>query len=337
MKISYNCIIRSIFLSLGLGIFSLQSSASEPTFKASLDSAYIIMGKQTTLHLEITEDSSIKGNLPIINSETDTIIAPVEIIKRLSADTADLGNNRRQIKQDIIIQSFDSGLYTLPPILYTVGNDTFKSNELVLKVIPVPVDSMPTIHGQANVIAPNTRWYDFLPDFITDNWGWILLAILIITGAVLAILFRKKEVSLPLVPRKKPIPPYELAMQQLVVLRDEKLCERGQEKEFYTRLTDILRVYIDTRFGINAMEMTSTQIVDALNKNAETAEPNKYMRQILEIADFVKFAKVRPLPDDNVKSFNWATKFVEDTKPVEINEAANEKNEDTNVEPKVKE
>lgn len=106
-------------------------------------------------------------------------------------------------------------------------------------------------------------------------------------------------------------------MQQLSELKEAKLCEKGQEKEFYTRLTDILRVYIDTRFGINAMEMTSSQIIEALNSNEISKEPNKYMKQILETADFVKFAKVRPLPEDNTKSFNWATQFVVDTKPIE--------------------
>lgn len=311
--------IYNLFVSVVL-LFSASAvplSAADITVKAELDSAYIIMGKQTTLHIEITEDEEVNGVLPLANPSVDTIISRIEIIERSNADTSSLGNNRRLIKQNFIIQSFDSGLYTLPPVKYIVDNDTFKSNVQILKVIPVAVDSLPTIHGQANVIAPNTRWYDYLPDFITDYWGWILLSILLIAGIVILILFRKKEIKLPLMPQKKPIPPYELAIQQLTKLREEKLCERGQEKEFYTRLIDILRVYLDTRFGINAMEMTSTQIIDALNSNEEVSESRKYIKQILEIADFVKFAKVRPLPDDNIKSFNWATQFVEETKPVE--------------------
>lgn len=315
MRKIYNIIYRSIFVMMLC--FMPYTILANTAIKASLDSAYIIMGKQTTLHIEIIEDISSNGILPINDERIDTIIKPIEIISRGISDTIDLQNNRRQINQDIIIQSFDSGLYAIPPILYITNNDSFKSNELALKVIPVPVDSMATINGQAGVIYPNTKWYDYLPDFITDNWGWILLAIIIISGAIVYCLTRKKEVSIPLIPRKKPIPPHELAMQQLSNLKEAKLCEKGQEKEFYTRLTDILRVYIDTRFGINAMEMTSSQIIEALNRNEISKEPNKYMKQVLEIADFVKFAKVRPLPEDNTKSFNWATQFVVDTKPVE--------------------
>lgn len=288
------------------------------SLKASLDSAHIIMGKQTTLHIEIVDNNGGNGVLPILDA--DTIIAEIEVISKSQADTIDLENNRRQINQDIIIQSFDSGLYTIPPIQYIVGKDTFKANPLALKVIPVSVDSLQTIHGQADVIYPNSRWYDFLPDFITDYWGWILVVIIIILGAIFALLLYKKKLPIALTPAQKEIPPYELAMQLLERLRDEKLCERGQEKEFYTRLTDILRSYIDSRFGINAMEMTSTQIIESLNSNNETVDSKSYVEQVLEIADFVKFAKVRPLPDDNVKSYNWAIQFVKETKPIEESE-----------------
>ncbi len=105
-------------------------------------------------------------------------------------------------------------------------------------------------------------------------------------------------------------------MQRLETLRTENLCDKGQEKEYYTRLTDILRSYLDTRFGINAMEMTSSQIVKSLRNNEETRMPEKYMSRVLEIADFVKFAKARPLPEDNAASFRSAPQFVEDTKPL---------------------
>ena len=89
------------------------------SLKASLDSAHLIMGKQTSLHIEIVDNNGVNGVLPILNA--DTIIAEIEVISKSQADTIDLENNRRQINQDIIIQSFDSGLYTIPPIQYIVG------------------------------------------------------------------------------------------------------------------------------------------------------------------------------------------------------------------------
>ncbi len=278
----------------------------------SVDSAYIIMGKQTALHLEVLDDNK-SGRILLDN---DTLVKEVEVVKMLTADTADLGNNRYQIKQDIIIQSFDSGLYTLPPIQYVRGNDTLASNTVILKVLPVPVDTLQTIHGYADVVTPAFHFFDFIPDFITDNWGWILLGLLLLAATVVAYCIMTKRVKIQITPPKKPVPPYQLAIENLNRLKEERLCERGQEKEYYTRLTDILRIYLEQRFGINAMEMTSSQIITSLYANEETKRPISYMRQVLEIADFVKFAKVRPLPDDNVKSFNSAVEFIEATKPV---------------------
>jgi hypothetical protein len=105
-------------------------------------------------------------------------------------------------------------------------------------------------------------------------------------------------------------------MEALNKLRERHLPENGKDKEYYTSLVDILRQYLQRRFSINAMEMSSTQILASLRSNPETRDNQPRIKQILEIADFVKFAKVRPLPDDNVKSYNIVVNFVETTKPV---------------------
>lgn len=115
----------------------------------------------------------------------------------------------------------------------------------------------------------------------------------------------------------RPEPPYDVAIAKLSRLREEQLCEQGLQKEYYTRLTDILREYLDRRFGINAMEMTSTQIRQALNSSKGEIMSKELVEQVLEIADFVKFAKAQPLGDDNIKAYEAARKFVEDTKPAE--------------------
>lgn len=305
-------------------------AAAPVSITASLDSAYILMGKQTALKLDIVQDRGVQG--VFINNNGDTLTREVEVIRALKPDTTDLGSNREEIKRELIIQSFDSGLYTIPPFVYVAGNDTFTSNALALKVMPVAVDSMATIHDYAGVAKPNTRIWDYLPDFIVEYW-WIFLIVLLLAAALFVWLrYIKGKKAIPLVPKKKPVPPYEVAMQALNRLKSEKLCENGHEKEYYTRLTEILRIYLDKRFGINAMEMTSTQIMQQLRSNDDTKTSAPVMKQILEMADFVKFAKVRPLPDDNQKAFANAVTFVENTRPVEQPAAEND-----NPQPKVTE
>ena len=295
---------------------SFVAIAQSATITTKLDSAYILMGKQTTLHLDVVTVKDVNGEL--IKYELDKIVPEVEIIKEGEFDTINIGNGRLQIKQDITIQSFDSGLYTLPPFKYKLNNDTIYSNELVLKVIPVNVDSMTSILGyQDDVFQYDSKWYDILPDFITDYWYWIII-VLILFVVVLYIIFRliqRQPIISPII-KKKIIPPYELALQKISQLKEAKLWEKGHEKEYYTQLIDIIREYLVLRFNINAMEMTSSQILYAL-KSCENAQNSiSYMDELLSLTDFVKFAKFSPLPDENIKAMNLAIKFLEETKPI---------------------
>lgn len=302
-----------IILTASLLLWAPSASGAGAKLEQKLDSAYILMGKTSTINVELIKTGTTPGNLVI---QDGAYPAEVELHPG-DGDTTDLGGDRWQIRRRLVIQSFDSGLYTLPPILYIEGGDTIASGTLALKVVPVDVDSLKDIHDYAPVYDAGSKWYDSLPDWLVDYWYWILLALLSAGAAIWYYVVRHKkpqqtEVKTP----KVVVPPYELAIQRLEELRSEHLPENGREREYYTRLTEILRIYLQDRFGINAMEMTSGQILHALESNSETRMSRPAMNQILEMADFVKFAKVRPLPDDNVKVFNAAIKFVEATKPL---------------------
>jgi hypothetical protein len=187
----------------------------------------------------------------------------------------------------------------------------------------VAIDSIYTsIYDYADLENVESKWFDILPNWVIDYWGLILIIFVIILG-IIAVIYILKSKGKSIIPRKKVIPPYELAMIKLTKLKELRLCENGQEKEFYTQLTDILREYLTGRFNINAMEMTTTQIINSLKSNKESQVTNNNMELILEMADFVKFAKVRPLPDDNTKVYQAAIQFVTDTKPEEILENNN--------------
>ncbi|MCM1162647.1 MAG: cell wall anchor protein [Muribaculaceae bacterium] len=324
----------SFLMAVMLAIFSIGTiNAAPATLKVSMDSAYLLMGKATPIHIELVADRDTHGNLVI---PTDSMCGGVEILKQLVADTTDLGNNRMELNGEILIQSFDSGTYQLKPILFIEGQETIASPRLALKVIPAMVDSLTTIHDYADVVDVNRRLVDYLPDFLADYGLWLIaIAVVLLAAWFVMRRFMKKNVAEEkiIIPSK---PPYEAAREALMALRQQNLCEQGREKEYYTELTDILRNYLSRRFGINAMEMTSSQIRSILNSNETTRPSKRYVDQVLEIADFVKFAKMRPLPDDNVRAFNSALQFVEDTKPAPEPEATPEAKENTEGEVKPK-
>lgn len=277
---------------------------------ARMDSAVIWMGEQTSIKIELVQD---KGELALLAIPGDTLAAGVEVITVTPGDTAEIKNGRIQIDREIIVTSFDSGFYYIPPIKYVLDSDTFASQPLSLKVAPVPVDtvSIDNLKQIKEVRSPRFVLWDYIPGYV-----WIIIAGLLLVAAGAYLYYRYFRNRSAIEAEAGPqIPPYDRAMQALQALREEKLWQGGQDKQYYTRLTDILREYLDGRFSINAMEMTSTEILAALRKNNETKVVEKHMKEILNVADFVKFAKMRPLADDNEASMRYAVAFVEETRP----------------------
>lgn len=310
--------------------------ANQTIVTAKMDSATLLMGKKTSIHLEIVQDKGLKGFLQGENAFPDTLNSYIEVSKRLDSDTIDLGNNRMQINKEIIIQSFDSGMYAIPPFKFIIGDDTFKSDILSLKVIPVKVDSLQTIHDFKPVEAPEFHFSDLFPEFLLKYWWLILLIQLLLIGGLYSYFRWFRKGVIPFIKKSEIfIPPYDEAIMKLTQLKSEKLWEAGQDKEYFTRLTDILRNYLDRRFGINAMEMTTSQIMSVLRKNEETMPVNDQLNKILDMADFVKFAKMRPLPEDNEVAYQRAVNFVNETKPIEVptddkEQSINSKREEVN-------
>lgn len=309
--------LKKIFFTavFACGIFAMAFAQGSVVVRAKLDSTVLLMGKQTALHLEVSQDKGAVGHL--VQETSPVLTDHVEVIERPEPDTVDLGNNRVQINRDLIIQSFDSGVYVIPPMEYVVGRDTFRCSHLTLKVLPVIVDSMTTVHDFKPVEGVPFKLFDWLPSFIADYW-WLYLIFIVVVAIIVFVYYKwLRHGEIPLKPQPKPLNPFEEAMQRLDSLKERQLWQSGQEKAYYTELTDILRNYIFRRFGVNAVEMTSGEIISALRKVEEAREMNEKLNSILQLADFVKFAKVRPLSDENEASFQRTVQYVENTKPVE--------------------
>lgn len=287
---------------------------------ASLDSANVLMGRTTVMHLKVEQNSSTRGYLPLFRVPSQTGYVgvcgdSVELRYPHQIDTVRDGN-RMTVNYAIIVQSFDSGTYQLPRVAFVEGVDTAWSGPLQLTVRPVVgVTADTPIADYANVADPeNSSIFDVLPDWMVNYW-WAILLALAACGAGFWI-WKRYQKNGTILPKKPEPTPNEVAEKSLQELKEKKLWEQGLEKEYYTELTDILRRYLYGRFGINAIEMTSRQILYALGANPDLREKRKMIRQILDMADFVKFAKVRPLPADNISAYDNAWKFVIETRPV---------------------
>jgi len=311
--------LGKILLSFVLFSCAIIASASQVSVQAKLDSVNLLMGNMTAVHLTVRQPKGVKVDFPLLRQIRDNGVIPicgdsVELRAPSRIDTVVSGNSLT-ITYDVPVQAFDSGYYRLPEFAFVANGDTVLSKSLGIKVVPVLAEASTPINDYASVSGPeNPSIFDWVPDWIVDLWWVIILVALAVVVAVYALRRYRRDGTL--LPRKPEPTPYEAAVAGLRELKEKKLWEQGMEKEYYTDLTDILRRYLYGRFGINAVEMTSRQILAALSKNKETSDKRTYFRQILDMADFVKFAKVRPLPDDNVLALDNAIRFVEETKPL---------------------
>jgi hypothetical protein len=146
-----------------------------------------------------------------------------------------------------------------------------------------------------------------------------LLGIILIAAIVFLVIYALSRINRnkPLFqrPPKPKLPPHVIALQELDKLKTEELWQHEKVKDYYTRLTDIVRVYIEDRFSIAAMEQTTFEILNSFKGEELQIEKKtvKELGDILELADFVKFAKLTPLPDENHKMLSNAYLFVKET------------------------
>lgn len=304
-------------------------AAAPVIVEARLDSAHLEMGRMGCLTVRVVSGQDAKGEFPMMRTATDEGIVgllsdTIELRMAAAADTLDLGSGRRQVTYRFPMQCFWPGTYSIPPIAYVSGGDTVLSNSPALKVIGPNVTANDTISPDVPPVGAYynnamEKWTDRIPDFLYYWWWAILAGLLVIAGTVWWLSRRMRRNPLNIfMPRSKPEPtPYEKAIRDLKTLRSGKLWENGQERQYFTRLTDILREYLQGRFGINAMEMTTDQVNRALRRDREAAGNKDYVERVLSMADFVKFAKMRPLPDDSIGAFEDALHFVEATRPEE--------------------
>lgn len=326
-------LILAILLNCICGI-QYQVIAQKATAKVSVHPFEISIGQQATVNLEVIAPKGQQFVLPVY---PDTLITGIEVLSVLKPDTI-YAHEVMTVSQKYIITSFDSALYHVPFIPVYDGKDTIRTNDFALKVVS-PQLSEATLKYLEEVNTQQTDSLDFnrlevydiktileAPFVWTDYWIYGLIFLLIVIGAILGryLYLKYKQNGGVLIKPKKIVLPHVVALSALDQVREKKLWQQGREKEYYTEVTDILRTYIEDRYGVNAMEMTSDEILSVLHGFLESDSSYKELGQILKLADLVKFAKYKPFPDENDLSLVNSYLFVNQTKREPVQEEPDE-------------
>ena len=303
---------RYLFLITLLVTLAGRVTAQSVTVDATIDSLQILIGEQAKIKLQVSLDTDKRAVFP---AYTDTLVRGVEIIDVAKPDTQLLNDGRRSlITQEYTITSFDSALYYLPPMEVTVDNKPYRSKALALKVYSMPVD---TLHPD-QFFGPKTVMQ---APFAWEDWYVTIACVLLFVPFLLLLIYLVKRIrdNKPIIRKVKvepKLPPHQLAMQEIERIKNEKVWQKGEPKEYYTELTDTLRVYIKERFGFNALEMTSSEIIDKLLEMKDK-EAISDLRELFQTADLVKFAKHNPMMNENDANLINAFDYINDTKEKE--------------------
>lgn len=294
--------------------------AQQFTVSSQLDSASIQIGEQARLRLSVAQPTNLQVSIPILS---DTITKGIEIVEIVKADTISLSDSRIQVNYDYLITSFDSGFYFIPSYTYAAAGDTLSTAPLGLSVTTVTVN--PEI-DDIKTIKPIMDAPFYWSELFT--WvGYFLLAFLVVSLIIFVLLKYVLKKKVPFIDQtpQPVIPPHIVALEKLEEIKVQKIWQCGDIKVFYTQVTDVLRVYLEGRFGINAMELTSDEIMALVKKEPGLNEVRAALKDLLTLADLVKFAKMVPIENQNERSLLIAFDVVDKTKPIEEAAVENEK------------
>lgn len=236
------------------------------------------------------------ADTPVSFPEGQTF-APLEMVKTRAADTLRDGGKYRLVKEYYLTQ-FDEGKYTIPSQKIRINNKDYFTDSLLVEVHTVAIDTL------------KQPLYDIKP--IQDvkkpftSYGWILTIIaavllLLIVAFVYFVFIRKKK--FPFLQTQKKLPPFDRAIQDLKELQNSKYLIQSQHKEYYTRLTDIVKAYLEEEVHILAKESTTDELLTKINLLQEKGKLNlnqetiTNLKRVLQTADLVKFAKNKPSDD----------------------------------------
>ncbi len=246
----------------------------------------------------------------------------VEVVFPWILDTLDFQKGRKgepgvfTLEGSVVITSFDEGRYDLPPISVLRQNgsgsvDTLVFDPQVLEVKTIPVDTSSfKLHDIKGQIRYPLTFREIFPYLLAASAGAGLIAL-----AVWLILKRRKKALAGLL-RKEPA--HIVALRKLDHLRGNKYWGADKQKIFYSGVTDALREYIVSRYGVSAMEMTTKEIFDGLERKDIPADLFGEVKALFERADFVKFAKYVATEEENASAVPVAVKFVTQTYQSEI-------------------
>lgn len=246
----------------------------------------------------------------------------IQIVQSWKTDTLEISRKLglQHLRSTVKITSFDEGEYVLPAFnvirhLPDGSCDTLAFEGKDIFVCSMPVDTATfEIHPIKGQMQYPVTFREVAP------WLGVSLAFACLVAAVVYVIrkYRKKQDELQYAD-----PPHIVALRKLDSYRGDKYWEASKQKQFYSGVTDALREYIAARYAVNAMEMTTAQMLAAMKDCDVPEDLMAELKALFERSDYVKFAKHVASEQENASVLPFSVKFVTSTYQQEIKEESN--------------
>ena len=299
---------RIIFL-IALVASTLQMTA-QVSVEAMIDSIQIFVGQQAHVTLTANAKENAKIEFPQFKP-TEYITPGVEVLSSRELEKKEQDNGFVARSMVYTLTSFDDTLYYLPPMTVKIDGQPYQSKSLALKVLTIEVDTtnVEQFFGPKDVQDNPFLWSDWSLSF----WLSVLLLVLLAFCYYLYLRLRDNKPIISRIRIIKRLLPQQKALKEIEQIKADKMVASENSKEYYTKLTDTLRKYIEERYGFNAMEMTSSEIIEKLMTTQDDTALSE-LRHLFLTADLVKFAKYSTLINENDQNLVNAIEFINQTK-----------------------
>lgn len=298
-----------------LFILISQIALAQPSVDTKIDSTNMMIGEQMKMEVKVKHSKTTEVLMP----KSVKLGGNVEVLSERDS-TAKISEEEMVTSKAMMITSFDSGVYEIPSIPIPVkeenGNwDTVFSKAMQLTVASPVIDTTQDFAPIKDIFQePMSFKEDILPIILTV-FGIALLIVLVWWYSK-----RKKNVEIEeeIVAPEPEIPAHLVAFSELKKLDEKQLWQKGNFKTYHSEISHILREYLENRFKINALESVTDEIMTDLKRFEIDLAQISHLKNILQIADLVKFAKVEPSEDEHRDVMNLSLEFVRETREEEV-------------------
>ena len=270
------------------------------------DSIDYAVGDPVELTLRVQHPGDYQVILPRLEGEWADFL----VQSQSAPMTAENSDGTKTTSQIIDVRLFTPGVFETPPLSLTVADGAGQLTDVSVPPASLTIQSI-LVEGDSELrdIKPQAElpYLNILP--------WVIVGAVLLAFGLIAFFLWKRHTHKLVEAADDNRLPHEVAMDELTRINGLNLPEQGRFKEYYTEISETVRVYMGRTFHFPVLERTTDEIEESLQNTAVTPPIAKEFLTVLDDSDLVKFSKIKPTVANAMQTMARAYHIVKETKP----------------------